>query len=245
MSTGHSPLAQFEVKTLVQFPEVAGLDLSFTNSSLLMVIAVLLASLGFAYGTRSRALVPGRLQSVAELSYEFIADMVQGSAGVKGLQYFPFIFTLFIFLIISNLLGMVPYSFTTTSHLIVTLALAGFIFVAITVIGFVRHGTHFLGLFIPSGVPGWIAPLMFFIELFSYLARPFSLSIRLAANMMAGHTMLKVLAGFVISLGFVGGWLPFSFVTLLIGFEIFVALLQAYIFTILTCVYLNDALNLH
>lgn len=245
MSGGHSPLAQFEVKTLIELPTVAGYDISFTNASLWMVITSVLLAAGFSLATQGRALIPGRWQSLTEMSYEFVANMVRDNVGTDGRKYFPFIFTLFMFLLMSNLLGMVPYSFTTTSHIIVTFALAALVFVGVTLIAIFKHGTKFLGFFLPHGTPWWMAPMMYFIELFSYLARPVSLSVRLAANMMAGHTMLKVLAGFVIMLGLLAGWLPLAFITVMVGFEIFVAVLQAYIFTVLTCVYLSDALHLH
>lgn len=246
MSTGHSPLEQFAVKTLIPLPHVAGYDISFTNASLFMLLAFFSITAFFFFCLGRRSLVPGRMQSVAELCYEFIANLVRDSVGSEGRKYFPFIFTLFMFVLTSNLLGMIPGSFTTTSHIIVTFALAMFIFLSVTLIAIFKHGPlKFIGFFLPEGTPWWMAPMMFFIELFSYLARPVSLSIRLAANMMAGHTMLKVIAGFVVALGVIGGWAPLAFIVVLTGFEIFVAVLQAYIFTVLTCVYLNDALHLH
>ena len=182
---------------------------------------------------------------MSELLYEFIANMINDNIGHKGQKFFPFIFTLFTFILFGNLLGMLPYSFTFTSHIIVTFALAMFIFLFITLIGIFMHGFKFFGLFVPKGVPMLMLPLMIPIEIISYLSRPISLSVRLFANMMAGHTMLKVFGGFVISLGIVGGWLPLTFSVALTGLEILVAFLQAYVFAILTCIYLNDALNLH
>jgi F-type H+-transporting ATPase subunit a len=241
---GHSPLEQFEIKRLIPI-DIGGLDLSFTNSALFMLIAVALATLFLTYSMRTRALVPGRLQSVAELSYEFIANMIRENVGTEGRRYFPFIFTLFMFILFGNLLGMMPYSFTYTSHIIVTFAMAAVVFVGVTVIGFVRHGAKFLKLFVPSGVPMFLLPLLVLIEILSYLTRPISLSVRLFANMMAGHTMLKVFAGFVVSLGVLAGWAPLAFVVALTGLEIGIAVLQAYVFTILTCIYLNDAIHLH
>jgi F-type H+-transporting ATPase subunit a len=194
---------------------------------------------------RGRALVPGRWQSMAEMTYEFIAGMLQENVGQAGRKYFPFVFTLFMFILACNLLGMVPYSFTATSHIVVTFAMALVVFIGVTVIGFVRHGVHFLGFFVPSGVPVALLPLLVLIEVLSYLIRPVSLSLRLFANMMAGHTMLKVFAGFVVALGVLGGWAPLAFVVALTGLEIGIAMLQAYVFTVLTCIYLNDAINLH
>lgn len=241
---GHSPLAQFEIKYLTNFPEVFGLNLNLTNSALMMILASGLITLFMVFSMKSRALVPGRWQCMAESTYEFIASMLKDNVGEAGRQYFPFIFSLFMFVVFCNLLGMLPYSFTATSHIAVTFALAAFIFLAVTVIALFRHGTHFFAFFLPKGTPAILAPLLVFIELFSYLSRPVSLSVRLAANMMAGHTMLKVIAGFVISMG-VFGVLPLAFLVILSGFEIFIALLQAYIFTVLTCVYLNDAIHLH
>jgi F-type H+-transporting ATPase subunit a len=245
VSQHHSPLAQFEVKKLIPL-QVAGYDISFTNASLFMMLAVVCVALFMLLGTRKRALVPGRFQSMVEMSYQFIANLIEDNIGHEGIQYFPLIFSLFMFVLFCNLLGMIPYSFTVTSHIIVTFALAAFIFIGVTLLSIVKHGpAAFLGSFLPHGTPWWMAPMMYFIELFSFLARPVSLSVRLAANMMAGHTMLKVIAGFVIMLGFLGGWAPFALLIVLSGFEIFVAVLQAYIFTVLTCVYLNQALHLH
>lgn len=242
---GHSPLAQFEVHPLVPL-HIGKWDLSFTNASLWMVIAIFTATFILFMGVRGRQLVPGRWQSFSEVMVQFMNNTLRDVAGDSALKYFPLIFSLFIFVLLSNVLGMVPYSFTTTSHIIVTFALAICIFVACTVIAIAKHGLgHFLHSFLPEGTPLWMAPLMYFIELFSYLARPISLSVRLSANMMAGHTMLKVIAGFVVMLGLAGGWAPLSLLVVLTGFEIGIAVLQAYIFTVLTCVYLNNALHLH
>jgi len=239
------PLAQFEIKPLIQLPQLAGYDVSFTNASLWMVIAMALVFFFFSYGMRKKSLVPSRWQSLAEMTYEFVAKMLHDNVGKEGRRYFGFIFTLFTFILACNLLGMVPYSFTVTSHIAITFALAAFIFIGVTLIAILKHGTKFFGFFLPDGVPIIMAPLMYVIELFAYLARPVSLSVRLAANMMAGHTMMKVIAGFVIAMGLAAGWLPLAFLTALTGFEIFIAMLQAYIFTVLTCIYLNDALHLH
>jgi F-type H+-transporting ATPase subunit a len=240
----HSPLEQFVIQRLAPF-SIGGFDASFTNSALWMVIAIVLATLLMTVAMGKGAMVPGRWQSVAELSYEFIANMVRDNTGEAGKKYFPFIFTLFIFILCCNLLGMVPYSFTPTSHIIVTFSLALVVFIGVTIIGFARHGLHFFSFFVPAGVPVALLPLLVLIEVISYLIRPVSLSVRLFANMLAGHTMLKVFAGFVIALGVLGGWAPLAFVVALTGLEILIAFLQAYVFAILTCLYLNDALHLH
>lgn len=238
----HSPLAQFDVYPL--FPlNLGGYNVSFTNSSLMMTIAVACALLLMTLGVRRRQLVPNRWQSASEMLVEFVSGIVRENAGKEGMQYFPLIFTLFMFILFCNLLGMVPTSFTVTSHIIVTFAVAAILFIGITLIGFAKHGFHFLSLFLPAGTPWPLIPLMVPIELVSYLARPVSLSIRLAANMLAGHLLLKIVAGFVM-VGFIGIF-PFAFMLIFTGFEIFIACLQAYIFTLLTCIYLNDALHLH
>ena len=239
-----SPIEQFEVNPIIPLRDIAGLDLSFTNSSLWMVIATVLATAFLTLSMRGRALVPTRLQSVAEIFYEVIANMIRENVGAAGRKYFPFIFTLFMFILFCNVLGMIPGSFTVTSHIIVTFSLAAFIFVAVTIIGFATHGTHYLRMFFPHGAPLWTAIILVPVELISYLSRPVSLSVRLFANMVVGHVLLKVIAGFVVPLG-VFGLLPFGFLIPLTMLEIFIAVLQAYIFTILTCVYLNDALHLH
>ena len=239
-----SPLHQFEVHPLIALPHVAGYNIDFTNASLFMVISTLAAYLFLTLGMGKGSLVPGRFQSMVEMTYDFIAGTVRDNCGSEGKAYFPFIFTLFMFILAANLMGMVPYSFTVTSHIIVTFALAILIFVGVTLIALIKHGVKFFGFFLPHGTPWWMAPMMYLIELFAYLARPVSLSIRLAANMMAGHTMLKVIAGFVIMLG-IAGIVPLALLVVLTGFEIGIAVLQAYIFTVLTCVYLNDALHLH
>lgn len=245
MAAGSSPLTQFEVKPLIDLQPVLGYNIDFTNSSLFMVLSSLAIVLFLNAGIRSRALVPGRYQSMVEVTYGFVADTMRDIVGDAGRPYFPFVFTLFMFILFCNLFGMIPFSFTVTSHIIVTFALAAFIFVGVTLIAIIKHGPmKFLGFFCPHGTPLWLAPLIFLIELISYLSRPISLSIRLAANMMAGHAMLKVLAGFVFALG-LAGIAPLALIIVLVGFEIFVAILQAYIFTVLTCVYLNDALHLH
>jgi len=239
-----SPLEQFQIKTIVPL-HFGGVDASFTNASLFMVISAVLVSLFVILSMRGRALVPTRMQSMAELSYEFIAGMVRDNVGSDGRKYFPFVFSLFMFILFGNLVGLIPFSFTFTSHIIVTFGLAMIVFLGVTLIGVVRHGFHFFTLFLPKGVPVAMAPVLIPIEVLSYLSRPLSLSIRLFANMMAGHTMLKVFAAFVLPLGLLGGWAPLAVNVALTGFEFLVAFLQAYVFTILTCLYLNDAINLH
>jgi F-type H+-transporting ATPase subunit a len=239
-----NPLKQFEIKPLIELPHIGGIDFSYTNSAFFMTLAVMLATAFIVLSTRRAALVPGRWQSMAELSYEFIANMIEENAGTEGMQYFPYIFTLFMFVLFGNLLGMVPYAFTYTSHIIVTFAMAAVIFVAVTVIGFKRHGLHFFTLFAPKGVPWVVLFLLVPIELISYFIRPFTLSIRLFANMLAGHAILAVFAGFVAALGIFGIG-PLAMDVGLILLEFLVAGLQAYIFTILTCLYLNDAIHLH
>ncbi len=234
---------QFEINRLTEL-EIFGLDASFTNASLYMVLGAGLIVGFLALSMNGRSLVPTRMQSVAELSYEFVANMVRENVGQAGMRYFPFVFTLFTFILVLNLIGLIPYTFTVTSHIIVTFALAAMVFVFVTAIGFARHGLGYLRLFVPDGVPIWLMPLIVPIELISYLIRPISLSVRLFANMMAGHTMLKVFAGFVVSLG-VFGFAPLLFTIAFTGLEFVVAFLQAFIFAVLTCIYLNDAVNMH
>ena len=240
-----NPMHQFSVYKIGPEIKIAGIDISFTNASLFMVISLGSIFAFLFFGTREKKLIPSKIQLLTEIFYNFIAKMISDTAGTKAKPYFPFIFSLFMFVLVCNMIGMLPYSFTVTSHIIVTLILALFIFVAVTVIGFMKHGLGYLKLFVPSGVPTILLPLITVIEIISYLSRPVSLSVRLFANMMAGHTMMKVFGGFVISLGLLGGWLPLSFSVALTGLEILVAFLQAYVFAILTCIYLNDALNLH
>tara|TARA_Y100000817_G_scaffold142732_1_gene111880 strand:- start:3 stop:737 length:735 start_codon:yes stop_codon:yes gene_type:complete len=240
-----NPMHQFNVYRIGPEVKIAGIDISFTNSSLFMLLSAGAICIFLLLGTREKKLIPGKIQLVAEMFYNFIAKMISDTAGSKAKPYFPFIFSLFMFVLFCNMIGMFPYSFTVTSHIIVTLIMAMFIFVAVTIIGFIKHGFKYLKIFVPSGVPALLLPLITVIEIISYLSRPVSLSVRLFANMMAGHTMLKVFGGFVVSLGIVGGWLPLSFSVALTGLEILVAFLQAYVFAILTCIYLNDALNLH
>jgi F-type H+-transporting ATPase subunit a len=243
VAAGQSPLTQFEIKPLIPI-QIGDLDVSFTNASAFMVLAVVLASIFLIAGVKRNAAVPGRWQSMAELIYVFIGNLVRDTIGSEGRAYFPLIFTIFIFILFGNLLGMIPYGFTFTSHIIVTFVLAAVIFIGVTLLALYKHGFHFFAFFLPPGVPMWTAPLLVPIEIISYFVRPVSLSLRLAANMMAGHTLLKVFAGFVVLLG-IAGVVPLVFVVLLTGLEIMIACLQAYVFTILTCLYINDALHLH
>lgn len=244
------PLHQFHISEFVPL-ELAGYSISFTNSALFMTLAVFLTAAIMLAGSAKAQLVPGRLQSVSEMLYNFVSGMLRDAAGDDAKPYFPFVFTLFTFILFGNLLGMTPYGFTFTSHIVVTFALAALVFVAITLIGLYLHGLHFFSFFVPPGVPILLAPLIVPIEIFSYLARPVSLSVRLFANMLAGHIVLKVIGSFIAMIAAAGllgafGALPLMVFSIgFVGFEIFVALLQAYIFSVLTCVYLHDAIHLH
>ena len=240
-----NPMHQFNVYKIGPEIKINGIDLSFTNASLFMLISAISISIFLLLGTKDKKIIPGKFQLLSEILYNFISKMISDTAGKKAKPYFPFIFSLFIFVLFCNMVGMLPYSFTVTSHIIVNFVLAAFVFVGVTIVGFIKHGIKYLELFVPKGVPLVLLPLIVVIEIISYLSRPVSLSVRLFANMMAGHTMMKVFGGFVISLGIIGGWLPLSFSVALTGLEILVAFLQAYVFAILTCIYLNDALNLH
>lgn len=235
------PMGQFEIT-----PIFGGDDgiLAFTNSSLWMVIVLVVATLVFVLGSQGRALIPTRLQSIAELIYGFVRQTVRDTAGTDGLKYFPIIFTIFVFVLLSNLLGLIPYSFTVTSHLAVTATMALGVFVSVILIGFIKHGLHFLSFFVPSGCPPLMLPLLVPVEVISFFVRPISHSVRLAANMLAGHAVLKVFAGFVAPLG-IGGVLPLGAMVGIYGLEVLVAVVQAFIFMILTAIYLNDALHMH
>lgn len=238
-----NPVEQFKIEPLVPL-EIGGVNVSFTNSSLYMVVAVVLATAFLTLSVKGRALIPGRWQSMAELMYEFVANMIRDNVGSEGRKYFPFIFSLFMFVLFGNLIGMVPYTFTYTSHIIVTFGLAIVIFLGVTVIGFARHGAGYLRMFFPHGAPLATAIILVPIELISYCSRPFSLAIRLFANMTVGHIILKVMAGFVIMLG-IAGIAPMAFLGGVTVLEFGIALLQAYVFTILTCIYLHDAIHMH
>ena len=237
------PLHQFMIEKLIPI-NIGGVDLSFTNSSLFMIAAVMLIMAFQYFGMARKAMIPTRLQSMVEMSYEFIAGMVKDNTGSEGMVYMPFVFSIFMFVLMGNLLGMVPYFFTVTSHIVVTFALALTIFMIVTVIGLVNHGWKFFRLFCPEGVPLAVIPILVPIEIIAYLMRPITLSVRLFANMLTGHILLKLFGAFTIAWGVVGV-LPFGINVMFTGFEFFVAFIQAYIFTVLTCIYLNDALHLH
>ena len=244
----NDPIHQFHISNLLSI-EIGGIDFSFTNSSLFMVLTTGATAALLVGATRGRGLVPSRMQSVAELSYEFVAKTLRDAAGTEGMRFFPLVFSLFMFVLIANLFGMFPYFFTVTSHIIVTFALAMLVIGTVVVYGFMKHGFGFLKLFVPHGVPGALVPLVTMIEVISFLSRPISLSVRLFANMLAGHITLKVFAGFVTSLsalgavGVVGAILPLIMTIAMTGLEFLVSFLQAYVFTVLTCMYLNDALH--
>jgi F-type H+-transporting ATPase subunit a len=243
------PIHQFEIKNIFTVGKVGLQEIAFTNSAMFMLIAVAGIALVMIGMTRSRALVPGRLQSLAEISYEFVAETLKNTAGQEGMKFFPFVFTIFMFVLFVNIIGLLPYSFTVTSHIIVTAALALLVFFTVIVYGFYKNGLRFFKLFVPSGVPIYILPLIVLIEVMSFLSRPISHSVRLFANMLAGHITLKVFAGFVTMLGAAGllGWLgaalPLVMIVALTALELLVAFLQAYVFAILTCIYLNDAIH--
>lgn len=246
---GIDPIHQFHIAPIVELKPF-GIDLSFTNSTLWMVIVLAVVSTIMIYGSSQRSVVPGRLQSLAEMAYEFVASTMTGVMGKDGLKFFPFVFSLFMFVLASNLLGLIPGSFTVTSQIIVTAALALLVISIVVIYGVVKHGSHFFGLFVPSGVPGWLLPFMVLIEAVSFLSRPVSLSLRLFGNMLAGHIALKVFGGFVVALLGSGAVLSYAIAPLplllavaLTALEVLVAVLQAYVFAILTCVYLNDALH--
>ena len=245
-----SPVEQFAIKTLVPL-EAFGYDISFTNASLFMVLSVIVSLLFLYLGIKKSSLIPNRFQSSVELLYEFVSNMVKENVGTGGKKYFPFIFSLFMFILFGNLLGMIPYSYTFTSQIIVTITLALIIFIGVTLIALIKHKLKFFTFFFPSGVPIALAPLLIPIEIISYLMRPVSLSVRLFANMLAGHTMMKVFAGLIIMMTSASGVLkagavlPLLAVIGLTGLEFLVAALQAYVFSILTCMYLHDALHLH
>ncbi len=243
MAEAHNPLDQFVIQTWIPI-KIGDIDASFTNSSAFMLLTVICATALMVIAVRPRAGVPGRWQLLAELTYQFIARMVNDNIGKEGRAYFPLIFSIFMFVLFGNLIGMIPYSFTFTSHIAVTLTMAVFIFILVTVIAVMKHGIKFFSFFLPEGVPIILAPLMVIIEVISYFTRPFSLSVRLFANMMAGHTLLKVIGGFVVPLG-IFGVVPIAGLVAVMGLEFLIAFLQAYIFTILTCIYINDAIHLH
>jgi F-type H+-transporting ATPase subunit a len=242
-----SPLEQFTIEPILDL-KIGETDISFTNSSLWMVITALVLIVFVAVGTQRRAMVPGRWQSAVEYFYQVVADMVRDNVGSQGRPYFPFIFALFMFILFGNLIGLIPTAFTFTSHLAVTFAMAAFIFVGVTIIGLVTHGLKFFSLFFPHGAPIISAPVLIPIEIISYFSRPISLSVRLFANMTVGHVLLKVIGGGVVALGsfyVIPGLVPFAALVAITMLEVMIGVIQAYVFAILTCVYLNDALHLH
>jgi F-type H+-transporting ATPase subunit a len=244
------PIHQFQINKLFTIGHIGGQEIVFTNSSLFMVIIVGVIGTLLIGMTAARSVVPGRLQSLAELSYEFVATTVRSTAGHEGMKFFPLVFTIFMFVTVANMIGLIPYAFTVTSHIIITVSLAAVVFLTVVIYGFAKNGLRFFKLFVPSGIPIVVLPLVVFIEVFSFLLRPVSHSVRLFANMLAGHIALKVFASFIPMLvaglgiiGWIGGVLPLGMVIALSALELLVAFLQAYVFTILTCIYLNDAIH--
>jgi len=244
------PIHQFRIIDLFPIAKVGNTEIAFTNSAAFMLAAVVGITAFLVIGTAKRGLVPSRLQSAAEIAYEFVATTVRSTAGSEGMRFFPFVFTLFMFILTVNMIGLIPYTFTVTSHIIVTAALAITVFLTVFIYGLIRHGLHFFNLFVPKGVPIYILPLIVFIEILSFISRPISHSVRLFANMLAGHITLQVFASFIILmgsamglLGWAGGVLPFAMIVVLFALETLVAFLQAYVFAILTCIYLNDAIH--
>lgn len=242
------PIEQFEIKPLLKLGKIGGHEIAFTNSALFMFIAAAVITFFFIYGSRDRLLVPGRFQSLVEMTYEFVAKTVRESAGHDGMKFLPLVLSLFMFVLVCNLIGMIPGSFTVTSHLIVTAALAAIVILTVIIYGIAKHGAHFFGLFVPSGVHPAMLIILVPIEVISFVSRPISLSVRLFANMLAGHIALKIFAGFVATLVFAGGWavlapLPLGLTVALTALEFLVAVLQAYVFAVLTCIYLHDALH--
>ena len=243
------PIHQFEIHKIATLGYIGGHEIAFTNSALFMAITVVGIWALLVGGSSARALVPGRMQSIAELSYEFVADTINSTAGKEGMKFFPLVFTLFMFILVANIIGLIPYTFTVTSHIIITAALALLVFITVLVYGFTKNGLGFFRLFVPQGIPIYILPLIVFIEVLSFLSRPISHSVRLFANMLAGHITLKVFASFITLLGglgifgIFGATLPLALVVALTALELLVAFLQAYVFAILTCIYLNDAIH--
>jgi F-type H+-transporting ATPase subunit a len=244
------PIHQFQIVDLFPVVKIGNVEITFTNSAAFMLLAVVGLTVFLVGATAKRSLVPSRLQSAAEISYEFVASTIRSTTGSEGMIFFPFVFSIFMFVLTVNMLGLIPYAFTVTSHIIITAALAITVFLTVLIYGLWRHGLHFFNLFVPKGVPIYILPLIVAIEILSFLSRPISHSVRLFANMLAGHITLKVFAGFIIllggslgAIGWVGSLLPFAMVVVLYALETLVAFLQAYVFAILTCIYLNDAFH--
>jgi F-type H+-transporting ATPase subunit a len=247
----HSPLEQFKIETLIPI-HIGGVDVSFTNSAAVMVAVAILITVFMLFGIRKRAVVPGRMQGSVEFFHDYVHGLIAENIGPAGRKYFPFVFTIFIFILFLNLVGLVPSGrtsliFTATSHIIVTFAMALVVFLLATAVGFKEHGVHFLSFFVPKGVPAWLLPLMVPIEVASYFLRPITLSVRLFANMVAGHVMLAVIGGFVATLGafyILPGIVPLAAVVAIYALELLIACLQAYVFATLTCIYLNDAIHM-
>lgn len=244
------PIHQFSIVNLFPLFRVGNSEIAFTNSAAFMLLAVVLLTLFLIAGTAGGRLVPGRLQSAAELTYEFVANMLRTTAGHEGMRFFPFVFCIFMFVLLLNLFGIIPFAFTVTSHVIITAVLALTVFFTVLTYGLYRHGLHFFNLFVPKGVPIYILPMIVAIEILSFISRPISHSVRLFANMLAGHIALQVFAGFIVllggalgAIGWIGGVLPFFMIVALLALELLVAFLQAYVFAILTCIYLNDAIH--
>ena len=244
------PIHQFQIVDFFPVAKIGNVEITFTNSAAFMMLAVAGLTLFLVGATAKRSLVPSRLQSAAEISYEFVASTIRSTAGAEGMKFFPFVFSIFMFVLTLNMLGLIPYAFTVTSQIIITAALAITVFLTVLIYGLWRHGLHFFNLFVPKGVPIYILPLIVAIEILSFLSRPISHSVRLFANMLAGHITLKVFASFIIllggslgAIGWIGGILPFAMVIVLFALETLVAFLQAYVFAILTCIYLNDAIH--
>ena len=240
---------QFQIIPLIPL-EIGGIDLSFTNSSLWMLIGAVISIIGLTIASERKAMIPGRMQVGAESLYHFIENLITDNVGGSAKQYFPLVFTLFVMVLIGNFLGMIPYSFTYTSHLAVTAGLALLVFFTVLIIGIARHGFHFFSLFVPPGVPMWLLWLVVLIEIVSFISRPITLSVRLFANMVAGHVLMKVIAGFAIMFASMGGiaWvgtlLPVAFNIVMVGFEFFIGFIQAYVFAVLTCIYLKDTMEI-
>jgi F-type H+-transporting ATPase subunit a len=244
------PIHQFHIINLFKIGQIGGHEIYFTNASAFMLLAVVIISVLMIGGSAGKQLVPGRFQSVAEITYEFVASTIRSTAGSEGMKFFPLIFSLFMFICVSNLVGIVPYAYTISSQIVVTAALALLVFFTVLIYGLYKNGLKFLKIFVPSGIPVFVLPLVVFIEIFSFFLRPISHSVRLFANMLAGHIALKVFAGFVAMLGlalgtvgWIGGILPLALTVALTALELLVAFLQAYVFAILTCIYLNDAIH--
>jgi len=243
------PIHQFQIQNLLPLFKVGSADFHFTNSAAFMIVSVVLSALLLIGTTAGRRLVPNRLQSMAELTYELVGSTLRNAAGEEGMKFFPLVLSLFMFILISNVVGLIPYTFTVASHIIITVALALTVFFTVIGYGIYRNGLHWFALFLPSGIPGWMAPVIIPIEILSFLSRPISHSVRLFANMLAGHITLKLVGGFVVmmgsvgALGILGAAAPLALTVALTALELLVALLQAYVFTILTCIYLNDAIH--